>query len=69
MKTPIAKKPRKWNIEHIVQGHYGSGYGWEDETSEETRKEAIARLREYRENGPGSYRLIRRRVLNPAFTA
>lgn len=61
------KRQNKWVIEHIVQGNYGYGHGWEDETAEETRKEALQRLCEYRENGPGAYRLIRRRVLNPAF--
>lgn len=63
MKT---KRINKWVTEHIVQGNYGY-HGWEDECSEETRKEARQRLREYLENGPGRYRLIRRRVLNPAF--
>jgi hypothetical protein len=57
------KKQIKWRIEHIVQGNYGC-HGWEDETCEDTRKEALQRLREYRENGLGSYRLIRRRVRN-----
>lgn len=59
------KRQNKWSIEHIVQGHYGTGYGWEDETAEDTRKEARERLREYRENMPQyAHRLIRRRVLN-----
>ena len=62
-------EPRKWAIEYIVQGHYGSGYGWEDENTEETYREGKRSLREYRENGPGAYRLIKRRVLNPAFAA
>lgn len=52
----------KWKTEHIVQGSYG--YGWEDENTEETRKDGIRSLREYRENGLGVYRLICRRVLN-----
>jgi hypothetical protein len=33
-----------------IQGNYGQG--WECETAEETRREALARLREYRENMP-----------------
>ncbi len=38
------------NTEFVVQGLY---YGqWEDETAEETRKEAKLRLKEYRENIP-----------------
>ena len=50
----------KWGTEHAIQGNYG--HGWEDECCEETRREAHERLREYRENGPGAYRLITRRV-------
>ena len=37
------------------------GYGWECECSEYTRKEAKQTLREYRENGDGSYRLEKHR--------
>lgn len=61
-------KINKWRTEFIVQGNYGYGHGWEDECSEETRKEARDRLREYRENGLGRYRLITRRVLNEEWT-
>lgn len=50
----------KWGTEYVIQGNYGFGY--EDECFEETRKEARERLHEYRENGPGSYRLISRRI-------
>lgn len=32
------KRQNKWRTEYIVQGHYGSVYGWEDETAEDTRK-------------------------------
>lgn len=46
--------------EYVVQGNYG--YGWEDENCEETYEDARRSLREYRENGPGAYRLITRRV-------
>jgi hypothetical protein len=53
---------RKTRDEFVVQGNYGYGHGFEDECSEDTRKEARQRLREYRENGPGVYRLVRRRV-------
>jgi hypothetical protein len=35
---------------YVIQGLY-SGI-WEDETEEETRKEGLARLKEYRENMP-----------------
>jgi hypothetical protein len=47
--------------EYIVQGAYG--YGWEDVTAEDERKEALARLREYRENEPQyPHRIVRRKV-------
>ncbi len=43
---------------------YGYGDGRETLCSEETRKEARARLKEYRENAPGpDYRIVRRREL------
>jgi hypothetical protein len=46
----------------VVQGYYGRLYGWEDVTAEETRKEALVRLREYRENEPQyRHRLKRQR--------
>lgn len=38
-----------------LQGNYG--YGWETECEESTRGDGLQRLREYRENGPGAYRL------------
>jgi hypothetical protein len=47
--------------EYTVQSN--NGYGWEDVTSETTRKEAKERLKEYRENEPQySHRLIKRHV-------
>ena len=52
----------KTKLIHVVQGNYGYGHGWEDVTAAETRKEAMAGLREYRENERGvPFRLIRRR--------
>lgn len=36
--------------EYEIQGNYG--YGYECVTTEETKKEALARLKEYRENEP-----------------
>lgn len=57
-------RPSKTHIEFIIQGNYGQG--WEDENTELTREDAKRSLREYRENGPGAYRLIRRRVKNDA---
>jgi hypothetical protein len=60
----VSARVLKWRKEYVVQGNYGYGHGWEDETAEETYREARVRLREYRDNGPGSYRLITRRVRN-----
>jgi len=57
-----SKRVAKTKLLHVVQGNYGYGHGWEDLTAEDTRKEALARLREYRENERGvAFRLIRRR--------
>lgn len=61
------KRINKRVKEYIVQGNYGYGHGWEDECAEETYREGRQRLREYQENGSGSYRLITRRVLNPDY--
>jgi hypothetical protein len=56
---------RVWRNEFIVQGHCDT-YGWEDLCSEATRKEAMVRFREYRENEGDMptwrHRLIRRKV-------
>ncbi len=58
---------RKTKTVYRIQGNYGYGHGWETECEEDTRKEALARLKEYRENGPGSYRLrVGREKLNVA---
>ncbi len=54
--NPRRKLKDEWN----VQGNYG--YGWDDEYSSDDRADARARLKEYRANGNGSYRLIKRRV-------
>ncbi len=55
------KNPRKrvWNHYFSIQGNYG--YGWEEVTAEDTWKEARARLKEYRENQPGAYRVVRKK--------
>lgn len=48
------------NYEWQVQGRYPGPYGWEEVTAEDTRVEGLARLREYRENDPGTpYRIKR----------
>lgn len=46
--------------EYVVQGYYGQG--WEDLTSASVLREAKADIKAYRENAPGNYRLITRRV-------
>lgn len=46
---------------HVLQGNYGYGHGWEDLTAEESRREILKRLREYRSNEGGNYRIIKRR--------
>jgi hypothetical protein len=44
----------------VIQGLYAGN--WKDETAELTRKEAILRLNEYRENVPEyCYKLVKRR--------
>lgn len=51
---------RKTETEYVVQGDYGQG--WEDVTTEEKIGEAMARLREYRDNENAEFRLVTRRV-------
>jgi hypothetical protein len=54
---------RKTRDEYTIQQYTGSQYGWEDVTAEDTRTEAIAQLRTYRENDRGGmYRMINRRI-------
>lgn len=51
---------RKTQDLYVIQGLYAGN--WEDETAETTRKEAILRLNEYRENAPEyCYKLVKRR--------
>jgi len=62
---PIKRMPKGTQYtakkEYILLADYGQG--WEEETAEETRRDIIARLREYRENAPQfSYRWISRKV-------
>lgn len=60
----------KYLYEHVVQGNYGYGYGWEDVCTEEDPVEAQARYREYREAEPQyPHRVIERRVPNPEYVA
>ena len=46
--------------EYVLQGKYPGPHGWEDLTAEETKEDIKQRLKEYRENEGGSYRIIRR---------
>jgi len=60
---PVRRNPRKGaktKLVYVIQGNYG--YGWDDENEEDNRVDAKRSIKEYRDNGPGSYRLIRRRV-------
>lgn len=41
---------RKTRDEWVIEGNYG--YGWDEVCAEDSRREAVARLREYRENEP-----------------
>ena len=61
---PVSRMPAGTTYAPVVtfdlEGNYGYGDGWEVLCSEETRKEARARLREYMENEGGTYRIVRR---------
>jgi len=48
---------------YAVDADYGYGDGWEEVTAEDTRADALQRLREYRENDHYARRLriVRRR--------
>lgn len=50
---------RKTKDVYIIQGNYG--HGWEDENTEDTRADGKRSLQEYRSNGPGLYRMVKRR--------
>ncbi len=51
---------RKTTDNFELEGNYG--FGWEYLTAEETRKEIRQRLKEYRENEGGNYRVVNRRI-------
>lgn len=52
---------RKTYDEYQIHGYYA--HGWEEVTSEETRKAAREQLKCYRENDPCTpYKIIKRRV-------
>ena len=52
----------KYQYLYVVQGNYGYGHGYEDLMATEKWKEARDNVRLYRrEEGMGSYRMIKRR--------
>lgn len=54
---------RKTKDEFVIQSYWGSQYGWEDSTFEETRPEGKRALKDYRDNQPEvPHRLIKRRI-------
>ena len=54
----------KYTYLYIIQGCYPGPHGWEDEAASESRSEALADLKAYRENSPYPSRMIQRRELN-----
>jgi hypothetical protein len=67
MDVPVSRRPdnfkcpitAKKKMIFVLQGTYG--HGREDLTAEETREEIRQRLKEYRENEGGNYRIVRKR--------
>lgn len=51
--------------EYQIHVDYGYGAGWETEITEETRKEAKERLKEYRENCQYAVRCVKKRIRIP----
>lgn len=51
---------RKTKDVYNLMSNYG--YGWEVELTEDTKKEALERLKEYRENGNGQYKIEKKRI-------
>ena len=68
-----AKYPKvnRYNYYLVIQGNYGYGHGWEDESQyDESKRDEVKQarqdLKEYRlSRSGGVYRLIHRRELNP----
>ena len=60
-------KTNKYIYLNVLQGNYGFGY--EDLTASESYSEVKTHLKAYRENDPRSYRIIKRREVNPAYKA
>ena len=55
----MADYVRKTKDVYVLQGNYG--YGWDDLTYEDSRREANEQMKCYQENQPASYRVIKRR--------
>jgi hypothetical protein len=61
---PKTKRKNKYVYLWVLQGLYTGGHGWEDLTAETSHKEIRKRLKEYRDNEGGRYRIIYRREKN-----
>ena len=54
---------RKTKDEYEIQGNYGSQYGWERVTTEETWKDAKRQLKCYNDNEPDfPHRIVKKRI-------
>ena len=53
----------KAEIEYSIQGYYGSQYGWEELTAEESFVEAKVQLKCYNENEPEIRHRIKRQKI------
>lgn len=51
---------RKTKDIYILMSNYG--YGWEEELEEDTHEEIRQRIKEYRENTNGQFKIKRKRV-------
>lgn len=51
---------RKTKDIYILMSNYG--YGWEEETTEETREQAQQTLKEYRQNTNAQHKIIKKRI-------
>lgn len=60
-------KTNKYIYLNVLQGNYGFGY--DDLTASESYAEVKKDLKAYRQNDPRSYRIIKRREINPAYKA
>lgn len=68
-RCPVARVTKFLN-EHVVQANYGFGHGWEDIGAHEYRTYAVNEMRTYQREMPEyAYRVIHRRVPNPAYAA